>query len=119
MPQTNLTIRIDEGIKREVETLFDKLGLSVSGAVNVFFRQAIREQAIPFSIRVKTAEEKYKEYFTPQTVGKILHSIEQAERGELITFTMAELEAMEEGEIPQRAIDFMEAHRKAKKVNHD
>jgi len=47
---TNITIRIDEGIKKEAEILFDKLGLSMSGAINVFFRQAIREQAIPFQI---------------------------------------------------------------------
>ena len=109
---TNITIRIDDEIKKEAETLFDKLGLSISAAINVFFRQAIREQAIPFSIRSKTAEEKYNEYFTPQTVKNILHSIEQAERGEIISFTLAELKAMEDGEIPQRALDFMKAHKK-------
>ena len=63
--------------------------------------------------RDKTAEEKYDEYFTPQTVNSILRSIEQAERGEVITFTVAELEAMEDGEVPQRAIDFLEAHKKS------
>ena len=40
----------------------------------------------------------------------LMESIAQAERGEVISFTMAELKAMEDGEIPQRAIDFMEAH---------
>jgi DNA-damage-inducible protein J len=110
---TNITIRIDDDVKREAETLFDKLGMSISGAINVFFRQAIREQAIPFPIRAKTAKEKYDEYFTPEVVKSILRSAEQAERGEVITFTMAELIAMEEGEIPQRALDFMEARKKA------
>jgi len=110
---TNITIRIDDEVKRDAETLFDKLGMSMSGAINVFFRQAIREQAIPFSIRAKTAEEKYNEYFTPQVVERILQSEKQAERGEIITFTMAELKAMETGEVPQRALDFIEAHRKA------
>ena len=112
MAQTNLTIRIDEDIKYDVENLFENLGLTLSGAINVFFRQAIREQAIPFQIRAKTAEEKYNDYFTPQTVESIKKSIAQAERGEVITFSMAELEAMENDEIPQRALDFLNAHKK-------
>ena len=114
----SITIRIDDDVKREAETLFDKLGLSISGAINVFFRQAIREQAIPFSIRAKTTEEKYNEYFTPETVHNILNSIAQAERGEIIFFNTNELLDMEEGKIPQRAIDFIKAHRRAGNGNH-
>jgi DNA-damage-inducible protein J len=111
MAQTNLTIRIDEGIKHDVETLFETLGFSISGAINVFFRQAIREQAIPFQIRAKTAEEKYDEYFTPEMVESIKRAVAQAERREVITFTMDELLAMETGDVPQRALDFLETHR--------
>lgn len=119
MAQTNLTIRIDEDIKHDAENLFDSLGFTLSGAINVFFRQAIREQAIPFPIRAKSAEEKYNEYFTLKTIESIKKSVAQAERGEVITFSMAELEAMEDGEIPQRALDFIEAHKKAVSRNHD
>ena len=119
MAQANLTIRIDEDVKHDAENLFDSLGLTLSSAINVFFRQAIREQAIPFPIRAKTAEEKYNEYFTPQTVESIKKSIAQAERGEVITFSMAELEAMEDGEIPQRALDFMKSYKKAGSGNND
>ena len=75
MAQTNLTIRIDENIKRDAEILFNNIGLTMSAAINVFFRQAVREQAIPFSIRAATAE--------------------QAKAGQIITKTLAELEAME------------------------
>ena len=119
MGQTNLTVRIDEGVKQEAEALFDKIGMNMSTAVNVFFRQAIREQAIPFPIKAKSSEEKYDEYFNPKTMERILHSIAQAERGQTISFTMAELEAMEDGEVPQRAIDFMEARRKTEGAKRD
>jgi DNA-damage-inducible protein J len=51
MAQTNLTIRIDEDIKREAENLFNKIGLTMSSAINVFFRQALRAQAIPFELK--------------------------------------------------------------------
>lgn len=50
MVATNLTIRIDSGIKNEAEKLFDDLGMSISTAFNIFLRQAIRMQAIPFAI---------------------------------------------------------------------
>ena len=110
---TNITIRIDDTIKKEAESLFEKLGMSMSGAINVFFRQAIREQAIPFSIRAATAEEKYEEYFNLANMKILKESIAQIERGEAITFSMSELEAMENGDIPKRAKDFLKNHKKS------
>ena len=50
MTATNLTIRVDTGIKSEAEKLFEDLGMSISTAFNIFLRQAVRMQAIPFSI---------------------------------------------------------------------
>jgi DNA-damage-inducible protein J len=89
MAQTNLTIRIDENIKREAENLFNRIGLNMSTAINVFFRQAIREQTIPFELR------PYDDYYSGARLDRILHSIAQAERGEIVTKTLVELEAME------------------------
>ncbi len=91
----SITIRVDEAVKKEAEALFDTLGLSVSGAINIFFRQAIREQAIPFAIRAATAEEKYNEYFNPANMKVLMESIAQAQSGQIVTKTLAELEAME------------------------
>ena len=89
MAQTNITVRIDEDIKRDAEVLFNKIGLNMSSAINVFFRQAIREQAIPFPLKV------YDDYYNEHNMKRILHSIEQAKAGKVITKTLAELEAME------------------------
>lgn len=50
MANVNVTIRMDENMKRQADDLFSDLGLSLSGAMNVFVKQAIREQAIPFTI---------------------------------------------------------------------
>ena len=113
MAQTNLTIRIDENIKRDAEKLFEELGMSMSGAINIFFRQAIRERAIPFSIKAKVDDDKYYEYFNPHNMKVLKESLAQAEKGDMITFSMAELEAMETGDIPQRAIDFLVKHKGA------
>ena len=50
MAQTNISIRIDEDVKRDAEALFAKLGLTLSAATNVFYRQAVRTQGIPFPL---------------------------------------------------------------------
>ncbi|MBQ8164350.1 MAG: type II toxin-antitoxin system RelB/DinJ family antitoxin [Clostridia bacterium] len=50
MSNINVTIRMDEDLKKQADTLFTELGLNLSTAFNVFVRQAVREQAIPFVI---------------------------------------------------------------------
>jgi len=56
MAQTSISIRIDEDVKRDAESLLSKLGLTLSSATNVFFRQVIRTQGIPFPLSAAEAE---------------------------------------------------------------
>lgn len=51
---TNINVRVDEKTKKEAEELFERLGLTMSAAMNVFLKQAVREQGIPFSISLNT-----------------------------------------------------------------
>jgi DNA-damage-inducible protein J len=53
MATTNINIRIDSEIKAKAQQLFEKFGLDMTTAVNLFLRQAIREKAIPFEISEK------------------------------------------------------------------
>ena len=48
MAQTNVSLRIDEDVKKDAEAIFSQLGLTLSAATNVFYRQAIRTRGIPF-----------------------------------------------------------------------
>jgi len=105
MAQTNLTIRIDEDLKKDAENLFNRIGLNMSSAINVFFRQAVGAQAIPFELKA------YDEYYTGENLLRLKRSTEQSERGLTISFSITELEAMGAGEIPQRALDFLEQHK--------
>ena len=50
MKNVNVTLRIDGELKAQADALFAELGLSLSSAFNVFLRQAVREQQIPFMI---------------------------------------------------------------------
>lgn len=51
MPNTaNLCVRIDPELKAQAEKLFNDLGMNLTTAITVFFRQAVREERIPFEI---------------------------------------------------------------------
>lgn len=50
MATVSTNIKIDSGLKQESQKLFESFGLSLSAAVNIFLRQAVREQAIPFRV---------------------------------------------------------------------
>lgn len=44
------SVRLDPELKEEALELFGQLGLTLSSAVNVFLRQSLREQGIPFIV---------------------------------------------------------------------
>ena len=44
--------RINPEIKKEAETILRELGLSVSGAFDLFYRQIILNRGLPFEIRI-------------------------------------------------------------------
>lgn len=50
MSTTNITIRMDEELKKQAEELFADLGLTMTSAMIAFTKQAVREQRIPFVI---------------------------------------------------------------------
>ncbi len=50
MAAVSTNIKIDPTLKQESQRLFESFGLSLSTAVNMFLRQAVREQAIPFRV---------------------------------------------------------------------
>lgn len=46
-----ITARVDSDKKRQAEAIFDDLGLTLSGAINVFINEVVQYQGIPFSLR--------------------------------------------------------------------
>ena len=49
---TNLNIRTDKSIKDQAEMVFNELGLTMTTAINLFLKASIREQGIPFSLKL-------------------------------------------------------------------
>lgn len=50
MAKVSTNISIDADVKKQAQELFAKLGMDLSTAVNIFLRQSIRSQSIPFEI---------------------------------------------------------------------
>lgn len=49
----NLNIRTEKEIKESAEDILSQLGLTMSAAVNIFLRQVIRENGIPFELKLR------------------------------------------------------------------
>ena len=61
-------IRIDSSLKKEASELFSKLGLDMSSAVNIFLRQCVLREGIPFEVSMP----KYKP--------EVMQAMEEAEK---------------------------------------
>ncbi len=57
MATTNLNIRTDKEIKEQAEIIFSELGLNMTTAINIFLRTAIRENGIPFALKLDIPNE--------------------------------------------------------------
>ena len=51
MAKVPTNISIDEDIKPSAQAMLAEFGLDLSTAVNMFLRQMLREEAIPFEVR--------------------------------------------------------------------
>lgn len=52
MAKENMTIRIDPELKEQATILFRSLGMDLSTATTIFYRQALRCRGIPFEIKL-------------------------------------------------------------------
>lgn len=57
MATTNLNIRTDKAVKDQAEAIFNELGLNMTTAINMFLRTTIRENGIPFALKLEVPNE--------------------------------------------------------------
>lgn len=50
MAQTNISVRMDDALKQQFDTLCNELGLNMSTAINIFAKTMVRQQRIPFEV---------------------------------------------------------------------
>ena len=52
MAQTNLSVRVEEKDKKSFELFCNETGMNVSVAINMFIKTVLRENKLPFEIKV-------------------------------------------------------------------
>lgn len=61
MATTNVTMRIDEDLKAQLQELVSNLGMDMTTFFTISAKQAVREQRIPFDISMNTSNEETME----------------------------------------------------------
>lgn len=52
-----ISLRVDADTKEDAEKVFKELGLNTSVAINLFLRQVVRTQKIPFELSAEKEED--------------------------------------------------------------
>lgn len=77
-----ISCKVDEKVKTNAEAIFASLGISMSAAINMFLRAAIREEGLPINTKLKTREELIKERVEEsedeKNLSPIFNSMEEA-----------------------------------------
>ncbi|MCL2406589.1 MAG: type II toxin-antitoxin system RelB/DinJ family antitoxin [Defluviitaleaceae bacterium] len=85
-----ITVRVDEHVKQQAEDMLNEIGLNMTTYINSSLRALVREKKVPFELT--TIQQANNEY-----LAKLDESIAQAERGEVVKYSMDELKALVEG----------------------
>lgn len=55
MTKVNVTFSLNKKDKDKMDQLLSQLGMTFSGALNMFVKQSVREQALPLNLSLKTS----------------------------------------------------------------
>lgn len=90
MPQTTLSVRMDEETKKQFDAFCEAVGMNASVAVNIFAKAVLREKRIPFEI---SATEDL--FHSAVNQSRLKNSVADIAAGTgLVSKTMTELETM-------------------------
>ena len=46
-----VNVRVDDALKHDVERVLEDIGLSLSSAISIYFKQIVRENGVPFLLK--------------------------------------------------------------------
>ncbi len=70
--QANLSVRVDSKDKQAFEAFCDQAGMNVSVAINMFVKEVIREQRLPFIVKADP-------FYSAENMKRLRRSIAQME----------------------------------------
>lgn len=63
---TAISVQIDKKDKEEVTKILDKLGVTMSGLINMTIKQVIMKEGIPFEVTIPKEPDNLSKYFTKE-----------------------------------------------------
>ena len=66
-------ISVDDNLTKQAETIFAELGISLSTATTIFFKQVVRCNGIPFELRIDP-------FYSPENQERLLVAKERMEQ---------------------------------------
>ncbi len=69
----NMTLRIEPDLKAQAAALFKSLGMDLSTATGIFYRQALRYKGLPFEVRLDEPNETTYAAMEAAEKGEDLH----------------------------------------------
>ncbi|MBQ7794287.1 MAG: type II toxin-antitoxin system RelB/DinJ family antitoxin [Clostridia bacterium] len=90
MATTSVTMRVDCDDKARAEQIFNALGLNMSTAFNMFIKQTIRCDGIPFDVTLKDKSDDY--FYAPANMAHLNRSIAQLNSGKVSQHELIEVE---------------------------
>lgn len=81
----NLNISVDDTLKKQAESIFSDLGISLSVATTIFLKQVVRCNGIPFELRADP-------FYSAENQARLLAAKERMERTGGTVHDMIEVE---------------------------
>jgi len=85
MAQTLINIRVDEGLKRDLETVCQELGMNMTTAFTIFAKKMTRERRIPFEVSVDP-------FYSESNMAHLMRGIEQLDAGKGVERELVEVD---------------------------
>lgn len=82
-----ISLRIDDEIKRNAEKVCDAIGISMSTAITIYLKKLGREHRIPFELSADP-------FYSESNMAYLAEAIAEVEQGKVVQKTMEELEKM-------------------------
>ena len=75
--QVRVNFRTDEDTKRQANAVFDILGIDMSTALNMFLRQTIRDQSLPFTPSIEPTRDAEARRQAAARQGRMYRNVEE------------------------------------------
>ncbi len=80
---TQISISLDDNLKKQADELLAELGMNMTTAVNIFIRQVVRQGGIPFEISADP-------FYSHENMQVLKKSIQDAEAGKVTIHELIE-----------------------------